>query len=144
MLWYVALQAIPARRHTFFPPILAATVPLVHAAVVSARAFRPSAVEAAAARSTTRAIRTTSRFTETLPIGQMGLIPDQVRPVGTRTAESTNAASNSTPLLCGLQRTASTRRAEKPAQVGDAAARRATQEVGAGWSRVNQRSRMSP
>src|SRR4051794_857992 len=64
MLLYVALQAIPARRHTLFPPILAATVPLAHAAVAFGRAFRPSAVEAATATSTTRATRTTSRCTE--------------------------------------------------------------------------------
>src|SRR3954469_23368032 len=90
MLLYVALQAIPARRHILFPPILAATAPLAHAAVASCRASRPSAVEAATATSTTRATRTTSRGTEEtpLPIGQMDLIPDQVQPVSTRTGEA--------------------------------------------------------
>src|SRR3954453_11019556 len=103
---YVALQAVPARRHTLFPPILAATAPLAHAAVASCRVFRPSAVEAATATSTTRATRTTSRCPEEtpLPIGQMDLIPDQVQPVSTRTGESTNSASDSTPLPGGLQR----------------------------------------
>src|SRR4051812_35643984 len=106
MLLYVALQAIPARRHTLFPPILAATAPLAHTAVASGRAFRPSAVEAATATSTTRATRTTSRCTEEtpLPIGQMDLIPDEVQPVGTRTAESTNSASHTRLLPGGLQR----------------------------------------
>ena len=92
MLLYVALQALPARRQTLFPPILAATAPLTHAAVASGRAFRPSAFEAATATSTTRATRATSRFTEEtpFPIGQMDLIPNQVQPVSPRTAESTN------------------------------------------------------
>src|SRR4051794_19479022 len=35
----------------------------------------------------------------------MDLIPDQVQPAGTRTAESTNSAGDSTPLPGGLQRT---------------------------------------
>ena len=78
MLLYVDLQAVPARKHTLFPPILA----LAHAAVESGRAFRPSAVEAATETSTTSAPKTASRFTDDPSDGQIDLIPDQVQPVG--------------------------------------------------------------
>src|SRR3954452_12930229 len=76
---YVALQAVPARRHTLFPPILAATAPLAHAAVAFGRAFRPSAVEAATATSATRATRTTSRFIEETPFRSVRWISSPTR-----------------------------------------------------------------
>src|SRR4051794_32311158 len=99
MLLYLALQAAPTRRQTLLPPILAATAPLAHAAVSSARPFRPSAVEAATATSTTSATKTTSRFIQNPPrLGHNG--------------RSTNFASDSTSLPCGLQRTAPARRSE--------------------------------
>src|SRR3954469_8065696 len=79
MLLYVALQAIPPRRHTLFPPILAATAPLAHATVACGRAFRPSAVEAATATSTTRATRTTSRCTEETPFRSVRWISSPTR-----------------------------------------------------------------
>src|SRR3954451_16383093 len=87
MLLYLALQGVPARRHTLFPAILA-DAPSAHAA---GRAFRPSAVEAATATSTTTATRTTNRFTDD-PFDR----PDD------RLALE---RQNSTPPSCGLQRT---------------------------------------
>src|SRR5436190_22015449 len=67
MLSYFALHAVPTRRQTVCPPILAATARLAHVAVSSGRPFRPSAVDAATATSTARATRTTSRFTDNPP-----------------------------------------------------------------------------
>src|SRR3954470_6656485 len=116
MLLYVALQAVPARKHTLFPPILA----LAHAAVESGRAFRPSAVEAATETSTTSAPKTASRFTDDPSDGQIDLIPDQVQPVGTRTV---TPPATVRPDRADCNELLRARGAEKPAQAGDAAAR---------------------
>ena len=74
---------------------------------------------------------------DALPIGQMDLIPDQVQPVSTRTAESTNSASDSTPLSVQIATNSSGQDAEKQHK-RRCGGSRTTQEVGAAESRARQ------
>src|SRR6478735_369753 len=105
MRLYAALQAIRGCRHTAFPPILAATAPLAHAAGAFGRAFRPSAVEAATATSRASSARNTTPFTENLRSVRSDYRPGSAgwQPGGRKHQLS---RCDPTPVPCGLQQIA--------------------------------------